>query len=109
MYVKDIIEKINFHDSNVIELIHENNKVKLKVDLCMWKQEGYKEGDDELKEVTLGFDAVEDYVWDSDKTEADIDYDTILKISYSNGILKIVLVDGGVSIVNFKCKAVGFM
>ena len=35
----------------------------------MWKQEGYKEGDDELREVLLEFDSVENYVWDADKTE----------------------------------------
>lgn len=28
MQVRNIIENINFHDSNVIELFHENNKVK---------------------------------------------------------------------------------
>ena len=108
MQIDEIIQKINFHDSNVIELIHNNDKVKLKVDLCMWKQEGYKEGGNELEEVLLEFDSVEDYVWDSDKIEADIDYDTILDILFSNGILKIVLADSGVSIVSFKCNTVKF-
>lgn len=36
MKVKDMVENINFHDSNVIELLYENNIVKLKLDLCMW-------------------------------------------------------------------------
>ena len=44
MQIEDIIQEIDFHDSNVIELLHENNRVKLKIDLCMWKQEGYQEG-----------------------------------------------------------------
>lgn len=109
MQIKDIIQKYNFHDSNVIELFHENNSVKLKIDLCMWKQEGYKEGDDELKEVLLEFNSIEDYIWDSDKTEADIDYDTILEILYSKKTLKIVLVDGGTSIITFKCNVVEFI
>ena len=63
----------------------------------------------ELKEVLLEFNSVEDYIWDLDKVEADIDYDTILEISYSNGTLKIVLVDGGTSIITFKCNTVEFI
>lgn len=109
MQVKEIIKKIDFHDSNIIELLHENNKVKLKIDLCMWKQEGYKEGDDELREVCLEFDSVKDYVWDADKAEADIDYDTILEISYDNGTLKIVLADDGVAVIKFRCSTVECM
>ncbi len=108
MQIEDIIQTTDFHDSNVIELLHENNRVKLKIDLCMWKQEGYQEGDDELKEVLLEFDSVADYIWDSDKAETDIDYDTILEISYSNGTLKIVLADDAVSIITFKCNTVKF-
>ena len=52
---------------------------------------------------------MEDYIWDSDKAEADIDYDTILDISYNNGSLKIVLEDNGVLIVTFKCNVVNFV
>lgn len=106
MQVKDIIEKIDFHDSNVIELLHENNKVNLKVDLCMWRQKGYKKGDDELKEISFEFDSIENYIWDSDKIESEVDYDTILDVSYRNGILKFVLVDDRVSIITFKCNTV---
>ncbi len=57
----------------------------------------------------MEFNSVEDYIWDLDKVEADIDYDTILEISYSNGTLKIVLVDGGTSIITFKCNTVEFI
>lgn len=109
MKVKDMVENINFHDSNVIELLYENNIVKLKLDLCMWQQKDYKEGDDEIKEILLVFEAVEDYIWDSLKTEKDIDYDTILDISYNNGILKIILQDGEISIITFKCDRVEFI
>ena len=109
MQIEDIIQQYNFHDSYVIELIHDNNRVKLKIDLCMWKQEGYKQEDDELKEVLLEFDSVADYKWDSDKAEVDIAYDTILEISYSNGTLKIVLADDGTTIITFKCNTVEFI
>lgn len=106
MHIEDIIDNIDLHDSNVIGLFHEKDKVKLKIDLCMWKQEGYQKGDNELKEILLEFDSVEDYKWDSDKTEADIDYDTILEFSYDNGMIKIVLADHGISIISFKCNTV---
>ncbi len=106
MKVKDMVENINFHDSNVIELLYENNIVKLKLDLCMWQQKGYKEGDSEQKEILLVFNAVEDYIWDSLKTEKDIDYDTILDMSYIDGIIKIVLLDDEISIITFKCNEV---
>lgn len=109
MQIEDMIQKYNFHDSNVIKLSHDCNRVKLKIDLCMWKQAEYKEGDDEQKEVLLEFDSVADYIWDSDKNEVDIDYDTILEISYNNGTLKIVLADDGGSILIFKCNTVEFI
>lgn len=106
MQVNDMLNKIDFHDSNVIELFHGDDTVKLKVDLCMWKQVGYREGDDELKEISLVFDSIMDYVWDAEKAETDIDYDTILEITYNDGILKIVLQDDGISIITFKCNTV---
>lgn len=109
MKVKDMVKNINFHDSNVIELLYENNMVKLKIDLCMWQQKDYKEGDSELKEVLLVFDAVENYVWDSLKTEKEIDYDTILDMSYNDRILKIILLDNEISIITFKCDKVKFI
>lgn len=109
MKVKDMVENINFHDSNVIELLYENNIVKLKLDLCMWKQKNYREGDSELKEILLVFNSVEDYLWDSLKIETDINYDTILDMAYKDGIIKIILQDGEISILNFKCDEVEFI
>lgn len=47
-------------------------------------------------------------MWDAEKAESDIDYDTIVEMSYSQGILKIVLEDDGVSIITFKCDTVSF-
>ena len=109
MQIEEMVRKIDFHDSSVIELFHENDIVQLKIDLCMWRQKGYKESDDEIKEIVLVFDAVTDYVWDSDKTEDQIDYDTILKISYNKGILEMVLLDDVLSVISFKGNMVKFM
>ncbi len=109
MKVRELLENINFHDSNVIELIHESNKVILKIDLCMWSQNGYQEKGDETKEVTMKFESIINYTWDSKKTEKDIDYDTILEMSYNDGIIKIVLQDDDISIITFKCNSVVFI
>lgn len=106
MQVNEIVEKINFHDGNVIGIFHQNDVVKLKVDLCMWNQRGYKEGDDELKEILLEFTDVSDYIWDSEKSEAEIDYDTILEVSYYEGLLKFVLQDNVISVLTFKSNTV---
>ena len=104
MKIEDIIQKYHFHDSSVIELFHDSNRVQL-----MWKQKGYKEGEDELKEVLLVFDSVAEYIWDSDKAETEIDYDTILELSYNDGTLKIVLADDGTSVITFQCNTVEFI
>lgn len=109
MKIEKVIKNFIFHDSNVIELFHKDDKVRFRIDLCMWMQEGYKEGEDEIKEITFEFDGVTDYVWDSDKAESDIDYDTILELSYKDGIIKIVLEDEGISIVTFKSENVTFI
>ena len=72
----------------------------------MWQQKYYKEGDSEQKEILLVFNTVEDYIWDSLKTEKDIDYDTIVDMSYNDGIVKMILLDSEVSIITFKCNEV---
>lgn len=62
-----IIKKINFNDSCVNWLHHEIDTVILNVDLCMWKQKGYQEGEPELKQKFLKFLDVKNYNWDSEK------------------------------------------
>lgn len=106
MQIKDLINEFDFHDSNVIELIHEKNNIKMKIDLCMWKQKAYKESDNELKEIFLEFNSVENYIWDGEKKETDIDYDTILEMSYNNGVIKFILFDDAISVLSFKCSMV---
>lgn len=106
MKIDELIKSVNFHDSNVIELLFEGDKVRVTIDLCMWKQSEYKEGEDEIKNTILEFDKVTDYVWDSEKMESEIDYDTILEMSYKDEILKMVLYDEEVSIITFKSENV---
>ena len=103
---EEIIKKYDFHDSCVVGILHEMDNIKIKMDLCMWRQKGYIDGERELKEVILKFYSVHDYKWNSYKKEEDIDYDTILQISYNKKIIKIILEDNDVSIITFKCNEI---
>ena len=47
MLVTELIKKINFNDSCVNELVYTNGTVILNIDLCMWKQNEYQDGDPE--------------------------------------------------------------
>lgn len=106
MQVTELLNKINFHDSCVNTLIYKNGIIILNIDLCMWQQTGYKAGEPELKEIILKFFNVTNYKWDSVKNETDIDYDTILDIMYKDNIVKIVMQDQEISILEFKCNSV---
>lgn len=103
MLVYDLLRKYNFHDSNMIEIIHKNNKLILRIDFCRWKQKDYENGEDELKEISLEFDNVKDFVWNPEKI---VDYDTILDFTYVGEKVKIVLFDNEVLIITFACKTV---
>lgn len=109
MFVSELLNKYDFHDSNVIQLFHEENNLIMKLDLCMWKQKDYEEGEDELKEVSIEFKDVKRFVWDSEKDEEDIDYDTILEFSCKGKHIKIVLEDEDISIITFQCVSVEFI
>ena len=78
----------------------------LNIDLCMWKQNEYQDGDPELKEVILKFLNSTNYNWDSEKGEDEIDYDSIVDVTCEESIVKIVLEDEGVSILTFECSEV---
>lgn len=106
MKVEELLRAFNFHDSNIIELSHVGNVVKVTLDICMWKQVGYKEEDDEIKTIILKFKDVSNYMWDAQKKELEIDYDTILEMTYDENNLKMVLYDDSISIVEFKTNFV---
>ena len=103
MLVKELLEKVSFNDSCVNELKYIKGTVILNIDLCMWKQKDYKDGEPELKEVTLTFLDSKDYKWESDKDEEDIEYDSIIDITFEDKMVKIVLEDEDISILTFKC------
>jgi len=106
MLVTELVEKINFNDSCVNELVYANGMVILNIDLCMWKQKEYQDGEPELKEVTMKFLNSTNYNWNSEKTEKDIDYDSIIDITCEENSVKIVLDDEDVSILTFECREV---
>ncbi len=106
MLVTELVKKINFNDSCVNELLYANRTVILDIDLCMWKQKEYQDGNPELKEVILKFLNSTKYNWDSEKIEKDIDYDSIVDIICEENTVKIVLEDEDVSILTFECSEV---
>ena len=106
MLVTELVKKINFNDSCVNELVYTNETVMLNIDLCMWKQKEYQDGETELKEVILKFFNVTNYNWDSEKKETDIDYDSIINIACEEKNVKIVLEDEDISILTFECSEV---
>ena len=106
MLVSELLNKYNFHDSNVVELLHDQQDLIFKLDFCNWEQKDYVEGDEDIKEMYLKFKNIKNFVWDSPKTERDIDYDTILDITYINRNVKIILEDEDISIVKFTCDSV---
>ena len=106
MLVTELIKKVNLNDSCVNELFYANGTVILNIDLCMWKQNEYQDGDPELKEVILKFLNSTNYNWDSEKREDEIDYDSIVDVTFEEGTVKIVLEDEGISILTFKCSEV---
>ena len=106
MSVTELIKKVNFNDSCVNELVYTNGTVILNIDLCMWKQNEYQDGDPELNEVILKFLNSTNYNWDSGKREDEIDYDSIVDVTYEESTVKIVLEDEGVSILTFECSEV---
>lgn len=109
MLVTELLNKINFNDSCVNKIVFSNRTVIINIDLCMWKQKGYKEGDSELKEVDIIFFDVTNYNWDSDKSEEEIDDDTIIEIKVKDNKIEIILEDeevskvSKVSVLSFKC------
>lgn len=109
MLVNELLYKFDFHDSNVIKLLHDKENLILIIDFCMWKQIGYSDSEEELKEVRIEFIDVQQFIWDSQKNENEIDYDTILNFSYDGKRIRIVLEDEVVSVISFECTDVKFL
>ena len=93
--------KIDFHDSNLIGMRVEDMRIMLRIHLCNWKQIWYEEGNEKMIEIMVGFDNITNYVWDSEKSGEDIDYDTIIKMDIDEGQVELVLEDEIVSVCKF--------
>ena len=109
MLVTELVNSINFNDSCVNKIVFLNEAVIMNIDLCMWKQKGYKEGDPELEEVDVVFFDVSNYNWNSDKSEEEIDYDTIIEIKVEGDKIEVILENeevletSEVSVLSFEC------
>lgn len=103
------IEKIYFHDSCVCKMECSNSDIVMVIDVCMWMQDGYIEGDEELKESTIKFSGVSEYSWKSGKKETNIDYDSIIDMSIADNHVKFIMDDFRISIVEFNYKKCSIM
>ena len=56
-----------------------------------WQQKEYKSSMPELKEINLKFINVINYNWNSEKSEKNIEYESILEFTYYKNIVHIVL------------------
>ena len=106
MLVTELINKINFNDSCVNKLVYEKETLILDIDLCMWKQKEYNNDEPELMQIVLKFFNCKNYKWDSDKSEDEIDYDSIVDIICKENSVKIVLEDDDVSVITFESSEV---
>ena len=54
------LTRFDFHDSLIesIEYYEESNKVTIEIDFCNWKQEGYRDEDEETTMMYLSFEDV---------------------------------------------------
>lgn len=99
MSADDLISSFSFHDSILKKLYFRENSLIINIDLCMYNQKGYKEGDPELKEMILEFSDITDFEWENRRK---LDCPEILKFSCENDRIKIVLLDGEISVITFK-------
>ncbi|CDM70011.1 hypothetical protein CM240_2894 [Clostridium bornimense] len=108
MKINELINKYYFHDSLVTNISSGNNEVKINIELCNWKQKGYLKNEPEMKEIEVIFKDVSCCKFDF--IEGNIDYDTILEVSYSgenNEKIKFVLEDEhNIKILEFYSKNV---
>lgn len=112
MLPTELVNNINFNDSYVNNIIFLNGTIIININLCMWKQKGYKENDPELKEVNIIFSNVINYNWNSNKRKEDILYDTIIEIKAEDNKITVILEDeellkvSEVTVLSFECTEI---
>lgn len=67
------LAEYDFHDSLLEDILHDehNKRVFLKIDFCNWKQEWYKESDEETTIISVVFNNVSDIVLPKHKVNSD--------------------------------------
>lgn len=109
MSIQKLLEIYDFHDSIIESMQHVGRDLILNIELCQWRQMWYKYNDDEIIPITLRLSDINNYVWDSYKTEQDINCDSILKFDCNENKVEIVLYDEVISVITFECNEVEFI
>ena len=63
MYIKELLEQYQFHDSLVEDMSFENNRLEFQIYLCNWKQTTYDEQEDEMKSIRLIFKEIRNFTF----------------------------------------------
>lgn len=103
MTAEELINRFYFHDSTIIDMKHRGNALILTIDLCMYMQRNYRDGDPELKRITAEFIGVSDFKTD---TRIAAENSEILEFSFKHNTVKLVLLNDEVSVVEFGCSEV---
>lgn len=92
MRINELLKEYYFHDSLITYVSYSCNQVKIDIELCNWKQNGYVKSEPEMDEIELVFSGVTDYKFDFN--DGNVDYDTILEVNYSrDDKIKFILED----------------
>ncbi len=116
MYIKELLEQYEFHDSFIEDVIFENNRLELQIYLYNWKQT--KKQEDEMKSIRLIFKEIRNFTFKgTEGTKESFEDDSILEFSYEEVMIigelyykvKLVLhqnVPGKMKIIEFITKEV---
>lgn len=103
MTAEELVREYYFHDSVLTDMKYSGNKLVLTVELCMYMQNGYSDGDPEIKTVNVEFIGVADFKFDNRTGLEDAE---ILELSYENNAVKLVLFNDEISVIIFECSEV---
>ena len=55
--------KYDLHDSLIEKVIYfaDERRLEMKIELCNWQQNGYKDSDPEMRNICIAFEGVEKY------------------------------------------------
>lgn len=113
MKVSELLDRFSFHDGCVNGIAYADGEVRMSVDMRMYDQASYEDGDAETREAVVTFHDVKGYTWEWDKrSEEELDHDTILELNETDAGVEIILLDeeahmkSKATLITFSCSDV---